>query len=158
MRRLGVAIVLCALLSAHSLHAQSNKAPGVAPLPATIADAKTIFIPNTVGSDAAYDTFYTGMKQWGKYAIVDSAANADLIFEITFLPDRTFDSTTHLPSSDVVGPQYVLTISDAKTNAVLWTEIERRRLAAREKEREKEAVISVQRLVEDVKARAAVTQ
>jgi hypothetical protein len=47
----------------------------------------------------------------------------------------------------------MLTIFDAKTKTQLWAETDHRRLARRQKNREKETMNSAQRLVEDLKTR-----
>ena len=88
------------------------------------------------------------MKQWGKYEIVGSPDEADLIVELAYRVDRggtrvwsttnTYNNTTQVHSAEVVDPQVILTIYDAKTKTSLWSETDHRRLARREKNREKE--------------------
>jgi len=46
-----------------------------------------------------------------------------------------------------------LNIYDGKTRTQLWSETDHRKLARRQNNRDKETVNSVQRLVEDLKAR-----
>ena len=47
-------------------------------------NASKVFLANGGGNDLAYDTFYSDMKKWGKYDIVGSPDNADLVFEISY--------------------------------------------------------------------------
>jgi hypothetical protein len=103
------------------------------------------------------------MKQWGKYEIVGSPDEADLIVELAYRVERggtrvwsstnTYNNTTQVHSAQIVDPQLVLTIYDAKTKTSLWSETDHRRLARRQKNREKETVNSAQRLVNDLKTR-----
>jgi hypothetical protein len=142
---------------------KTRKDVPVAPLPALIAAAKKIFLSNGGGSNLAYDAFYAGMKDWGRYEIVGSPDEAELIVELAYRVEHggtrvwsttnTYDNSTQVHSSQIVDPQVVLTIYDAKTKNQLWAETDHRRLARREKNREKETVNSAQRLVEDLKAR-----
>jgi len=140
----------------------------VAPLPGIVVKAKKIFLSNGGGSNLAYDAFYAKMKEWGKYEIVGSPAEADLIVELSFRVEdkgtrvwsstNTYNKTTQVHSTQIVDPQLILTIYDAKTRNSLWSETDHRRLARREKNREKETVNSAQRLVDDLKNRVSIPQ
>jgi len=59
-------------------------------------------------------------------------------------------------SAQIVDPQLVLTIFDAKSKNSLWSMIDHRRLARREKNREKETINSAERLVDELKRRVSV--
>jgi hypothetical protein len=140
----------------------------VAPLPAVIVNAKKIFLTNGGGSNLAYDAFYSKMKEWGRYEIVGSPDSADLIVELSYRVEdkgtrvwsstNTYNNTTQVHSAQIIDPQLILTIYDAKTKNSLWSETDHRRLARREKNREKETVNSAQRLVDDMRTRVAVPQ
>jgi hypothetical protein len=80
MRKLGVALFL--FMSVYAVAGRSRKDIPPAPLPLVVVNAKKVFLTNGGGSDLAYDTFYSEMKNWGKYEIVGSPDNADLIIEI----------------------------------------------------------------------------
>jgi hypothetical protein len=67
-------------------------------------------------------------------------------------------NTTHINSAEKVDPQVVLTIYDAKSRTLLWSESDRPRSARRKKNREKETVNSTQRLVAELKRRINVPQ
>jgi hypothetical protein len=166
MRRIGV--VLCLLVFAQIVPAKSRKDVPPAPLPSVIVNAKKVFLNNGGGSDLAYDTFYPEMKSWGKYAVVGSPEDADLIVEISYHVDHNgtrvwstsnaYDGTTQVHSTQLIDPQLVLTIYDAKTKNSLWETIDHRRLARREKNREKETINSAQRLVDELKSRDSLAQ
>lgn len=166
MRKL--AVCLCVVISVATVAARNRKDVPPAPLPTVVVNAKKIFLTNGGGSNLAYDSFYSEMKQWGKYEIVGSPAEADLIVELAYREEHdgtrvwsstnTYDGTTHVHSAQIVDPQLTLTIFDAKTKNSLWSEVDHRRLARRQKNREKETINSADRLVEDLKARVGIPQ
>jgi len=155
--------VLCLFVSINAVAGKSRKDIPPAPLPSVIANAKTVFLTNGGGSDLAYDTFYSDMRKWGRYEIVGSPDQADLIIELAYLVERggtrvwnstnSYDGTTQVHSAQIVDPQLVLTIYDAKSKNSLWSTVDHRRLARREKNREKETINSAERLVDELKTR-----
>jgi hypothetical protein len=166
MRRL--AIVLCLFFSVSAIAGKSRKDIPQAPLPAVIANAQKVFLTNGGGSELAYDAFYSEMKKWGKYQIVGSPEEAELIVELAYRVERggtrvwssnnAYDGTTQVHSAQIVDPQLVLTIYDAKSKNSLWSTVDHRRLARREKNREKETINSAERLVEELKTRVNLPQ
>jgi hypothetical protein len=170
MRHAARLLAFAAILSSPVLaRTQKNKKEvPVAPLPTGIVNAKKIFLSNGGGSNLAYDAFYSDMKDWGKYQIVGSPEEADLIVELAYRVEdkgtrvwsstNTYDNTTQVHSRQITDPQLILTIYDAKTKNSLWSETDHRKLAKMEKNREKETVNSAQRLVDDLKARVTVPQ
>jgi hypothetical protein len=154
--------VLLAMLPARA----AKKTVAVAPLPSAIGAAKKIFLSNGGGSNLAYDAFYAKMKQWGRYEIVGSPEDADLIVELAYRVDsggtrvwsttNTYNNSTQVHSAQIVDPQLLLTIYDGKTKNSLWAESDHRRLARLQKNRDKETIKSAERLVDDLKARLAV--
>jgi len=161
MRKIGV--VLCLFISIYVVAGKSRKDIPTAPMPSVVVNATKIFIPNGGGSDLAYDAFYSEMKKWGKYEIVGSPDDADLIVEIAYnvehngtrvwSTNNTYNGTTQVHSAQIIDPQLVLTIYDAKTKNSLWETIDHRRLARREKNREKETINSAERLIDELKTR-----
>jgi hypothetical protein len=163
-----IVVALCVFISLNAFGAKHRNDIPVAPLPTVVVNAKKIFLTNGGGSNLAYDAFYSDMKQWGRYEIVDSPDEADLIVELAYRVDRggtrvwsstnSYDGTTQVHSAQMLDPQVTLTIYDAKTKNSLWSEVDHRRLARREKNREKETINSADRLVEDLKSRVSVPQ
>ena len=98
MRNLAISSALCAILLSSGLAGANDKKKDVpvAPLPAVIVNAKKIFLSNGGGSNFAYDAFYSKMKEWGKYEIVGSPEEADLIVELSY---RVEDKGTRVWSS-----------------------------------------------------------
>jgi len=160
--------ILSLLLLSLGAVAKNRKDVPQAPLPAVIANAKTVFLTNGGGSNLAYDAFYASMKQWGKYRIVGSPEEADLIVELKYWVEHdgtdvssytnTYTGKTQITSSEIIDPQLKLAIYDAKSKNSLWSAIDHRQLARREKNREKETIKSAERLVDQLKARVSLSQ
>jgi len=125
------AIVLLLQLIAMS-SAQQAKPAAVAPVPPLLLNAQRVFIANmggesfetvieqTVfngGPDRPYNQFYGAMKTWGHYELVASPADADLVFEVSWVLS---DTGLKLP---VLGQLRVVVV-DAKTHIPLWSFIQ----------------------------------
>jgi hypothetical protein len=119
---------LAILLSATSF-AQTTLPPA-GPVPAQILAAKKVFIANAGGDemaegdpifsggpDRAYNQFYAAMKTWGRFEIVASPADADLLLEIR-QEVQTVDLGGKAGSSEI--PLFGLIIRDPRTNTQLW--------------------------------------
>jgi hypothetical protein len=67
-----------------------------------------------------YNEFYAAMKDWGRYELAATPAEADLIFEVRFAvtvgPRKVYQGSGMAPQE----PQVRLVISDPKTRVVLW--------------------------------------
>jgi hypothetical protein len=166
MRKVGVLMLMA--VSLYAVAGKNRKDIPPAPLPAVIAGAKNVFLANGGGSDLAYDTFYSEMKKWGRYQIVGSPEEADLIIELAYRVGQggtrvwsstnAYNGTTQVHSAQIIDPELVLTIYDAHSKNSLWSTIDHRRLAKREKNREKETINSAERLVEELKTRINLPQ
>jgi hypothetical protein len=116
------------------LGAQQSKTPlpTPAPVPPQIAAAQRVFVSNAGGEsfenvieslpfnggpDRPYNEFYAAMKTWGRYEIVSSPADADLVFEVSWV---LTDTGLKLP---VMGQMRVMVI-DPKTHITLWNFLE----------------------------------
>jgi hypothetical protein len=101
------------------LIAEEPPAPPPAPVPSQILAAKKIFISNG-GEDIwldydpkhdpnlTYNEFYSDMKSWGKYDLVSTPTDADVVFEI------------HLVFQER-SVKLRLLILDPKSHTTLWT-------------------------------------
>lgn len=120
-------LALTGLLAAlPAAQAQNATTLSAAPVPPQLASAHAIFISNgggsnyfdsfTGGPDRAYNMLYADLQKEGRYQIVGSPAQADLILEIRAVAPAVGDV-------DNVGynPQLILSIHDPRTSAVLWT-------------------------------------
>ena len=121
-----VAITILGLIAVSS--AQQPKVVPPAPVPPQIAAAQKAFISNAGGEsfesvidqtvfnggpDRPYNEFYSTMKDWGRYQLVSSPADADLVFEISWVLS---DTGLRLP---VLG-QLRLVVIDPRTHVTLW--------------------------------------
>jgi hypothetical protein len=101
----------------------------VAPIPAQIITAKKAFIANG-GVDATslaafrrakepgepYNQFYLAMKSWGRYELVGTPGEANLVLELSF--SSPISDCVKLTSYE---PQLKLAIFDRETHFRLWT-------------------------------------
>ena len=135
-----LALVILAAMGSVRAQAVNRSALLPAPVPPQIGAAQKVFISNggganldaalyrTVingGPDRPYDEFYAAMKGWGRYQLVSSPADADVVFRISFRFSDTglewiFDQKGVTP---VLGPLQ-LAIVDPKTRVALWTIVE----------------------------------
>jgi hypothetical protein len=110
------------------LNAQQSKATLPGPVPPQIAAAQKLFISNAGGEsfenvidqtafnggpDRPYNQFYASMKNWGHYGLVSFPADANLVFEVSWVLS---DTGLKLP---VLG-QLRLVVIDPKTHITLW--------------------------------------
>jgi hypothetical protein len=152
VKRLEMAVVGfgIALLLAGSVCAQQRRAADAAaipaPIPAPILTAKKVFVANGGGDesgyeaatyggwpDRAYNEFYAVMKAWGRYELVGSPGEADLVFEIRF----TVFQPHYRENDSPVDAQLRFVIRDAKSRETLWGLTEHARSAVLQSNRDK---------------------
>jgi len=101
-----------------------------APIPPLILAAKKVFIANgggdemalgdpifSGGPDRAYNQFYAAIRNWDRFNIVSSPADADLLLEIR---QEVQTVTLGGKGGGSATPLFRLGIRDPKTNALLW--------------------------------------
>ncbi len=121
---------MLAHFSITAAQAQASKQPFVAPFPPGIAAAKTVFLSNagiapdlrnviesSSNTAAPFSQLYAGFQTWGRYRLVGSPADADLVFEFSFSDPATTCSNEKTCTTAVME----LAIYDAKTHFRLWT-------------------------------------
>ena len=128
LRSFCLAAAILGLLSALNAQEPKGSAPP-APVPAQIAAARKVFISNAGGEsfetvinqtvfkggpDRPYNQFYAVMKDWGRYELLSSPAEADLVLEVSW---ALTDTGLRLP---VLG-QLRLVVVDPKTHVTLWS-------------------------------------
>lgn len=170
------AAVLCASLAMllgceHLCAAQKSKGVPPAPVPPLILAAKKVFIANgggdesrfdwpqyTGGPDRLYNEFYAAMKSWGRYELVDSPGDADLVFEIrlTILqPTRSEPLNEQNPSYD---SQFHLSIRDVKSHETLWGLTEHAQTAILQGNRDKNFEQAVEGILSELRRIAGPAQ
>jgi hypothetical protein len=132
--RLGLsfAIVAATVLSSTAVWSQQPAAPAIAPVPEVLYTAKKVFISNAGADsglfphpfsgdpDRAYNEFYANVVSWGRYQLVSSPAEADLVFELRLMaPNGPSNADKQKGASDPL-PMLRLVIYDRPTHYVLW--------------------------------------
>ena len=107
-----VAFAVCPALLGHTKHA---------PLPEQILQAKTVYIDNQSGLATLGDRAYDEMSKWGRFKIVASAKDADLVLLISahaYLSGyQTSTTTTAQGTDDGSGNIQMSGNSQSQTNA-----------------------------------------
>ena len=145
------AVALAAVPLAGANPVSDPAAPQIvaAPVPVQILTGKKVFISNGISTAAPdvpnlpYNEFYAEMKAWGRYDLVATPGDADLVFELRYM--------TELPSGIF---ELRLAIRDPKTRTVLWSFNSLVGPAAREATRRKNFDEAMGKLVQDVKTLA----
>jgi hypothetical protein len=136
-----------------------------APLPSQILTAKKAFISNAgglldlnmVSGDPRrdYNQFYATIQAWGRYELVASPADADLVLQISiiYIPRQ-------MGAEVIPFPSFRLALLDPKTNLALWVLdeflVDKPGFSMiREKNRDKAFDDAINRLVADLKALTA---
>jgi len=134
---LGLGLAVTVFSAGRFCEAQQKKTADTAvtpaPIPAQILAAKKVFVANgggdksayeaatySGGPDRAYNEFYSIMKAWGRYELVASPGEADLVFEIRFTvfqPEHPRGLKEDDPGTDA---QLRFVIRDAKSREKLW--------------------------------------
>jgi hypothetical protein len=132
-----------ALLGVRCAQAQKAVDPPAAPIPTQVLTAKRVFISNGESANPlglpnlAYNAFYAGIKAWGKYQLVSTPAEADVVFAVRFEGGPI--------------PTLRLVISDPKTHVTLWPLLEEVREWLLKSTGRKNFDQAMTALVEDVK-------
>ncbi len=132
------------------------------PVPAQIGSAHTVFLAN-LGADAnfpvdatrTYNDISAALQGWGHYQIVDTPAQADLVFQIHAInPITGVGGYGRTGVYSVNTPSLEINILDAKTNVLLWTVDSPLYAAVRASKRESWYNVAVGNLISRVKVLA----
>lgn len=164
-------VAMLFLVCTSAIAGDKKKSVPPAPLPKVVLTSQTVFIAKGPGSDPylkggaelAFDTFYADVKNWGKYRIVDSPEEADLVLELSYSSQQvgthvwsatnSYSGSTQVFSTPEMDPRVSLNIYDRKTGFVLWSAAEARDTARRRKNREKNLVNAVHEMVSSLRSR-----
>ena len=108
--------------------ARAQQTTPAAPVPSQIQQAQTIFLTNS-GSDPnfpidatkAYNDIYAALQTWGRYKLVNSPDQADLVFQLKGIAPITDVSGNRGGVYSITSPAFQFTILDPKSNIALWT-------------------------------------
>jgi hypothetical protein len=150
-------ILAMSILFVPALRAQEPPEVPAAPIPAQILTGKKAFISNGESTAATgipnltYNEFYAAMKTWGRYELVATPADADLVFEIRFVAPAGPVNVMGGSGGSAAAPQFRLLILDPKSRVVLWPFSEHVENALRAATARKNFEEAMSNLVEDVK-------
>lgn len=128
---------------------------------ARLASAKSVLITRTRGGDIPYDVIRTTIDDWGRFTLVKSADQADLVIEVASSGGNGDVSvTSHMGASprtgqpesgssssrDLSAAEISLTVIDAANKRVLWHGTESARYAMKQKARENNLVEASEKL------------
>jgi len=159
--------LLILLLQVSVLAAKQAKPAPTAPIPRQILVAKKVFIANAGGDERpdgsifnggperVYNEFYAEVRAAGRYEIVDTPADADLLFEIGFTAPMVSGTRGDSLASKPYDPQLRLAIRDPKTNALLWAFTEHVQWAILEGNLDKNFDQTLARIVRDLQSLSA---
>ena len=119
-------ILALAFFSVQTVRAQQTTP--TAPVPSQIRQAQTIFLTNS-GSDPnfpidatkTYNDIYAALQTWGRYKLVSSPEQADLVFQLRGIAPVTDVTGNRGGVYSVTTPAFQFTILDPKSNIALWT-------------------------------------
>jgi hypothetical protein len=149
-----------------SVAQEAAKEPAKAAMTPTarLQAAKTAYVENVDGSDIGADTVTTTLQGWGRYKLVDSPKDADLLIEVTS-PDegggvsvssstgtsrttgRYEQSTSSSREISSGSGTMRLVVRDAKTKLTLWAASQPVKGAVKKNARENNLVESAEKLV-----------
>jgi hypothetical protein len=147
-------LLLGAALCSSVLVAQRQYAPvnsSASPVPAPVLQGKKAFIsfelgdvssfPSTYsgGPERAYNEFFQGMQQWGRYQLVSDPQQADVVLAIRFVD-----------SPGLSNPQIRLGITDPHSGISLWGFAEEINGAFRKKNRDAAFSATIVQVIHDV--------
>jgi hypothetical protein len=117
-----------ALLLASTPLTRAQQTTPLAPVPSQIQQAQTIFLTNSgsdpnfpIDANKAYNDIYAALRTWGRYKLVNSPEQADLVFQLKGVDPITDVSGNRGGVYSVTSPAFQLTILDPKSNIALWT-------------------------------------
>jgi hypothetical protein len=128
---------------------------------ARLAAAKTVFMKNNGGSEIPFNVISGGLEGWGRFLLVDSPAQADIVIGVTSPDD---DHTSQNTSKTKVGASgrmqepdsasrnvyegpIKMVVSDAHTHLTLWAASEQPKGGFRQRARDEHLVEAAQHLV-----------
>jgi hypothetical protein len=145
-----IAIFATGLVLAQEKEPPEQKKPAFVPPSARLAAAKSALVKNAGGSEIPYNVISSGLEGWGRFTLVDSVSQADIIVEVsspeeeggvsmssrtrTGAAGRREESTS--TSRNLSSGPIKLVVYDAKTHLPLWTASEQPKSAMRQKTRE----------------------
>lgn len=155
IRALSAITLFATLTLVAAAQTQPSTAISPAPMPAQFLAAKRMFIANgagdndpditkyTSGPDGLYNQLYADVKALGRYELVASPSDADIVLELKIEYAMFNHNFTY--------PKFKAEIRDPKTNVLLWTFTEPVNGALLAKSGRKNVAQSLSKLTDDLK-------
>jgi len=163
--RLMLAFAIGSVLLASSSAAQKRDMTP-APTPTQLTASKKIFVSNAGGdtnslytgsAERLYNQFYVAVKNWGRYELVGSPAEAELVFEVSFSNPFTgqniYGGSGNIPinTKTLTDPHFTVRVIDVGTRMTLWVFTQHIEPALLESNRDKNFDQALARLVNDIR-------
>jgi hypothetical protein len=157
-------VAISLLFSAAVVFAKDDvEPPPRAPLPELVLEAKTVMVTSEAGG-LVYDEAYKCLREWGRFQLTRAKSQADLMIVLqsgeSIRPPRVRDIVLPYPFPypypypvPSAGQNLWLVILDARTDGLLWTDGQFVRWAVREKNRQKDMILSVDALFKRLQER-----
>jgi hypothetical protein len=124
---------------------------------ARLMGAKTAYVKDGGGSEIPFNVIESGLEGWGRFTLVDSPQQADIIIEVESPEEDTGTSVSSstdagghsstTSSRDITVAIIKVIVYDARTHLPLWTANERPKGGFKEKTRDDNLVKSAELLV-----------
>lgn len=102
--------------------------------------------------DDAYNLVLASLKNWGRYQIVDSVGQADLVLQLRdAVHSSVVDDSTDNGSTVYYSPAFQLTIADPSTLSPIWTVSSSIPASIRHKSQQQIVALSAQNLISQLK-------
>jgi hypothetical protein len=129
---------------------------------ARLAAAKTAYMKNAAGSEIPFNVISAGIDGWGRFQMVGSPSEADVVIEV-YSPDDEHASSSSTSAKTKVGAGRMsepaaasssntdgpirLVVSDPRTHLALWTATEQPKGAFRQRAHDEHIIEAAQRLL-----------
>jgi hypothetical protein len=119
---LAIAIVFLTAVASCAASARTTVLP--APIPTPLTAAKKAFVANGVdqagfpAADGIFNDFYAKLQRWGRYELVTSPAEADIILQISVRAPYVYYVNNLVNLTQL---EFQLQARDPKSNVLIWT-------------------------------------
>jgi len=153
-------VVILAVVAIRAQQPAPEK-PRVETPAARLANAKSVLIMRTRGNMIPYDVIRDTVDGWGRFALVQTPDQADLLIQVAStggdsdlrvtstsgqsMESGRYGSSSHT-SKDLSATDIKLTVLDARNRRVLWEATETAKYAMKEKARENNMVEAAEKL------------
>jgi hypothetical protein len=160
--RIGLAVALVIVANAFPVGMAAQQSGGP-PISQTFAErlafGKSMYVKNEHGSDVPVDVITSDLEGWGRFTMLNSAENAELIAEVSSYETGAISlggtRNSSAPDShsagtamhkDLSSPSVRMTVYEAKTKRELWSGMEKVKSAFKKKTEQDNVVAAAEKL------------